>query len=161
MLKSFNIFITCFKGISVFHSSGKYLRSFGKLGSNRGQFDKPYYVHVDRANHVLVSDCSNHRIQVFDSKGVFLNTFGTEGSNLGQLKHPRGITTDKEGFILVADSGNSRIQVFHPGDYSYVTHFGSSGTESGKFRGLEGIAINPKNGDVIICDKENHRVQIL
>lgn len=49
----------------MFHLSGKFLRAFGKLGTNRGQFDKPYYVHVTRENRVLVSDCSNHRVQVF------------------------------------------------------------------------------------------------
>ncbi len=90
-----------------------------------------------------------------------MNSFGAEGSDPGQMKHPRGITTDAEGFILVADSGNSRIQVFRPDTFMYVTHFGGAGTESGRFRGLEGITVNHRNGDVIVCDKENHRVQIL
>lgn len=63
------------------------------------------------------------------------------------------------GFILVADSGNSRIQVIRP-DGSFVCEFGSSGTESGKFKGLEGLTIT-STGDVVVCDKENHRIQIL
>jgi tripartite motif-containing protein 71 len=59
----------------------------------------------------------------------------------------------------VCDSGNSRIQVFRS-DGSYVTHFGSAGTDSGKFKGLEGIVIS-LNGDIIVSDKDNHRIQIL
>ena len=90
-----------------------------------------------------------------------MNNFGSEGEADGEMRHPRGITTDADGFILVADSGNSRIQVFRPDNFLYVTQFGSAGTESGKFRGIEGITVNHKNGDVIVCDKENHRVQIL
>jgi hypothetical protein len=72
--------------VCVFHINGKFMRSFGQmgnilnciifiyalyiafLGSRPGQFDKPYYVHVTSENKVLVSDCSNHRIQIF---GIF------------------------------------------------------------------------------------------
>jgi hypothetical protein len=43
------------------------MRSFGVFGNRPGQFDKPYYVHVTSENKVLVSDCSNHRIQIFGS----------------------------------------------------------------------------------------------
>ena len=155
------------------------MRSFGTLGTRPGQFDKPYYVHVTSENKVLVSDCSNHRIQIFgelffflycklsclkfvyflDPYGTVLNCIGSEGTGPVQFKHPRGIVTDAEGFILVADSGNSRIQVIRP-DGSFVCSFGSAGTDSGKFRGLEGIAI-ASSGDVVVCDKENHRIQIL
>lgn len=56
-------------------------------------------------------------------------------------------------------SGNSRIQVFRPTDYTYVTEFGSAGNENGKFMGIEGIRI-ASNGDIIVCDRENHRIQI-
>ncbi len=52
-------------GICVFHMSGRFLRSFGTHGTRIGQFDKPYYIHITKDNKVLVSDCSNHRIQVF------------------------------------------------------------------------------------------------
>jgi tripartite motif-containing protein 71 len=45
-------------------------------------------------------------------------------------------------------------------DGSFVYEFGSSGTESGKFKGLEGLSIT-SNGDVVVADKENHRIQIL
>ena len=37
--------------------------------------------------------------------------------------------------------------------------FGSAGTENGQFMGIEGIQI-ANNGDIIICDRENHRIQI-
>lgn len=110
-------------------------------------------------------------------------SFGSEGSHQGQFKHPRGISQgrlnkffvqaliviffflysnyskDGEGFILVADSGNSRIQIFRPNDYSYVSEFGSAGSQSGEFMGIEGIQIS-LNGEIIVCDRENHRVQI-
>lgn len=51
------------------------------------------------------------------------------------------------------------MQVFRSTDYSYVTEFGSAGNENGQFMGIEGIEI-ALNGDIIVCDKENHRIQI-
>ncbi len=45
-------------------------------------------------------------------------------------------------------------------DGSFVYEFGSAGTESGKFKGLEGLSIT-SSGDVVVADKENHRIQIL
>lgn len=54
-----------FKGISVFHLSGRFLRAFGTHGTNRGQFDKPCFIHITRDNKILISDSSNHRVQVF------------------------------------------------------------------------------------------------
>ena len=41
-----------------------------------------------------------------------------------------------------------------------MAHFGDHGNDSGRFQGVEGIAVTV-NGDVIICDKENHRIQII
>lgn len=143
----------------MFHFSGRFLRSFGSHGSGDGQFDKPYYIHITRDNKCLVSDSSNHRIQVFDSNGLFLFKFGREGSAPGELKSPRGVTTDTEGFVLVADAGNSRVQVYR-GDGTFVCAFGSAGSEPGRFRGIEALAVVHKTGELIVCDKENNRVQI-
>lgn len=100
-----------------------------------------------------------------DTQGIFLYQFGSEGTAPGQFKHPRGVATDSEGFILVADSGNSRVQVFRS-DGVYVSQFGSPGVDSGKFKGIEGLCLATNNQtnaqtEVIVCDKENHRVQVL
>lgn len=74
------------------------------------------------------------------------------------MKTPRGVTTDSEGFILVADSGNSRVQVFR-GDGTFLAGFGSNGSDPGRFKGIEALGF-AKNGDLIVCDRENNRVQI-
>ena len=37
--------------------------------------------------------------------------------------------------------------------------FGCWGTGDGEFKGLEGIAVHP-NGNIIVCDRENHRIQV-
>jgi hypothetical protein len=55
-------------------------------------------------------------------------------------------------------SGNNRIQVFH-GDGRFYCMFGTYGSGNGQFKGLEGVALLA-NGNVVVSDRENHRVQI-
>lgn len=113
--------------------------------------------------------------------GRVLSSFGTEGSEEGQFKFPRyklnstlptaqhninkllqffhrGVGVDDQGFICVADSGNNRVQIFHP-DGSFLRAFGSWGSGDAEFKGLEGVAIM-SNGNILVCDRENHRVQV-
>lgn len=59
---------------------------------------------------------------------------------------------------MVADSGNNRIQIFHP-DSTFLRAFGCWGCGDGEFKGLEGIAVM-SNGNILVCDRENHRVQV-
>lgn len=86
---------------------------------------------------------------------------------------------DESGFICVADSGNNRIQIFHADGrwdwkeeiavkfillqfsniFSFLRAFGSWGSGEAEFKGLEGVAIMT-NGNILVCDRENHRVQI-
>ena len=101
----------------------------------------------------------------------------------------RGVSVDEKGYIYVADSGNNRIQIFNPdgtflrcfGRWGQVNIFQSSREREsifpcnmvprvlkiiilklqgeGEFKGLEGIAVNSK-GNILVADRENHRVQI-
>lgn len=43
--------------------------------------------------------------------------------------------------------------------YSFLRAFGSWGSGEAEFKGLEGVAIM-SNGNILVCDRENHRVQI-
>ena len=65
---------------------------------------------------------------------------------------------DEQGYIIVADCGNNRIQMFQE-DGTFLRAFGCWGSQDGEFKGLEGVAVMP-NGNILVCDRENHRVQI-
>ena len=51
--------------VSVFHTSGKCVGSFGKRGSGRGGLKYPRGIAVDQDGFVFVCDTDNSRIQVF------------------------------------------------------------------------------------------------
>jgi PKD repeat protein len=59
--------------------------------------------------------------------------------------------------VYVADYNNNRVQKFNP-DGTFVTAWGSLGSENGQFNGPYYIAID-KYGAVYVTDSNNHRVQ--
>ena len=62
-----------------FCSDLTYTSSFGRKGSNNGEFIQPYGISSDREGNVYVADYNNHRIQVFTVDGVYLRQFGKKG----------------------------------------------------------------------------------
>ena len=98
--------------VLIFDKEGKYLRKFGCLGKNSGQFNRPAGVTYLNDDHILVADFENHRIQQFNvHTGNFVKAFGKRGSGEGELFNPVGVCMDGEGRVAVSDNYN-RIQVF-------------------------------------------------
>lgn len=64
--------------VVVFDKSGKYLRSWGRLGNGPGEFSQPHSLVLDSRGRVYVADRNNDRIQMFDGMGRFL----TEWKNI-------------------------------------------------------------------------------
>jgi len=79
----------------------------------------------------------------------------------GQPGVANGLAFDKEqGLLFVADSCNDRVQVFSSDDGSFVTKFGSFGTDKGQFLQPRGIAIDHEHERILVSDTNNHRVQV-
>lgn len=58
--------------IVVFDRSGKFVRTWGKLGTGQGELSQPHSIAIDSRGRVYVADRNNSRIQIFDLKGKFL-----------------------------------------------------------------------------------------
>jgi sugar lactone lactonase YvrE len=71
--------------ISVFSSSGQFLRSFGSPGNGAGNLSGPYGVAVAPDGTVYVADTFNYRLSVFGSDGSFRKSLGwnVNGFNTG------------------------------------------------------------------------------
>ena len=55
-----------------FSAEGKFLLTWGKRGTQPGEFNTPHSVATDSKRRVYVSDRENNRIQIFDPNGKFL-----------------------------------------------------------------------------------------
>lgn len=86
--------------IVKFNRDGKVITSWGKLGSERGEFRTPHGLAFDSQGRLFVADRGNNRIQIFDQDG----TFRLEWRQFGR---PSGIFIDKNDILYAADSESS------------------------------------------------------
>ena len=83
--------------IVKFSKDGKFIKSWGKLGTAPGDFNAPHALAFDSKGRLFVGDRSNNRIQVFDQNGKFILEWK-------QFGRPSGIYIDKGDTMYVADS---------------------------------------------------------
>ena len=138
--------------IQVLNSDLTYSSSFGRKGSNNGEFNLPRDLSTDRNGNVYVADRYNHRIQVFTADGVYLRQFGKKGEGEGELKQPVSIAIDSHNVVYVGERRNDRVSIFST-DGEFIKSFGGPGKCP---FGLAG----DKKGGVYVCDTHNHRIQI-
>jgi len=153
--------------IQVFrYMDGAHLRTIGSRGAGIGQFNLPWGIAFDGAGHIIVCEADGNRVQVLRySDGAHVCTFGSEGSGNGQLNNPSGIAVDGEGNIAVYDGGNHRVQVHRLSDGAYIRTIGSRGSGNGQFGeggfGSYGGVAFDSEGNLVVADFNNHRVQVL
>jgi streptogramin lyase len=83
--------------ISKWSKDGKFIKTWGRTGSRRGELDVPHTIALDSRGRLFVGDRGNNRIQIFDQEGTFLDEWT-------QFGRPSGITITKDDTIYVADS---------------------------------------------------------
>ena len=73
---------------------------------------------------------------------------------------PRGVAVDDEGRLFVVDTSAHIVKVYDvSGDRpEFVYDIGEAGTQEGRFRFPNGIAI--EGNRVYVTDRENGRVQV-
>jgi DNA-binding beta-propeller fold protein YncE len=138
-----------------------FLRAWGTVGNDDGQFALPDGIGVDNAGTVWVADRDNNRVQRFTADGrhrEFKALRRQHRSALpGRLNLPYDVAPDALGNLYVADTHNHRVQEFSPTG-KLIRRWGSLGSGSGQFFQPRGIAVDPF-GNVWVADHENHRVQ--
>ena len=138
-------------------TNGRKIRSFGKYGTERIQFDIPFGVAVTKDGRIVIADCGNHRLQVLTSEGSFIATVGSKGSHPLGFHCPWDVAVDHNGKIYVTEDCNNRVQVLNA-DLTYSHCFGSEGNQPGEFNFPRNLAIDAA-GIVYVADKLNNRVQ--
>jgi streptogramin lyase len=94
--------------IFKFDKTGKLLKSWGKLGTEPGEFDQPHALAMDSKGRLFIGDRNNNRVQIFDQNGRFLDQWL-------QFSRPSGVYIDKNDMIYVADSESMSVSRNHDG----------------------------------------------
>ncbi|MCA9034713.1 MAG: hypothetical protein KDA91_06260 [Planctomycetaceae bacterium] len=109
---------------------------------------------------LAVADTHYHRVVIFDAdeSGAVSYMFGTEGNEDGQFIFPVSIAQDPAGFLYVGEYGEKqRIQKFTV-EGTYVSQFGSHGTDEGQFQ--RPSAIVWRDQKIFAVDAFNNRIQV-
>ena len=83
--------------ITKFDKNGKFIKTFGHLGSGPGELKGPHVLAFDSQGRLFVADRSNSRVAIFDQQGTFLDAWK-------QFGRPSGIWIDRNDILYVADS---------------------------------------------------------
>jgi len=83
--------------IMKFDSNGKFIKSFGHLGSGDGELKGPHVLAFDSQGRLFVADRSNSRVDIFNQDGKFLAAWK-------QFGRPSGIFIDRNDVLYVSDS---------------------------------------------------------
>ena len=87
--------------ISQFTSEGRFIRSWGRMGSGPGEFKTPHAMAFDASGRLYVADRGNNRIQIFDRDFTFVEEWT-------QFGRPSDVQIDANGMLYVADAESSR-----------------------------------------------------
>jgi len=92
--------------ISKFTKDGKFIKSFGNLGSGPVEFRTPHDLAIDAEGRLYVADRGNMRVQILDQDGRFI-------AEWKQFGRPSGIYI-RGDMLYVADSESNGVAP-HPG----------------------------------------------
>lgn len=128
------------------------LKTIGGRGiGEKGVFNFPTNITLDKDGNLYVVDTGNFRIQVFNKEGKYLREFGRIGDTPGSFARPKGIALDSEGNIYVVDSLFQNTQVFDHNE-RLLLFWGSGGKGPGYFGLPAGIAVD-SNDMVYVVDQ--------
>ena len=133
-------------------------RTIGSQGIKQGMFFEPHGIAVTSDEHILVTDCHNHRIQQFTMSGECNKVIGGKGKALLQFMHPRGLDVHPSGKVFVAECTGDCIQVLNQ-DLSYSHRLANVGT-AGHFQYPFDIACDAQ-GVLYVADSWNHCIHKL
>lgn len=97
--------------IEKYESRGQLVSTFGTMGNDEGQLNKPSDIAIDREDNIYVSDFGNPFVQKFDRNGKFILRWGSKGPRDGQFYEVFSVAIDPSGNLLVIDL-SGRLQKF-------------------------------------------------
>ncbi|MCC6445634.1 MAG: hypothetical protein IT210_19535 [Armatimonadetes bacterium] len=102
------------------------------------------------------------RVETLAGTSVAGNGDGAAGA--ATFTNPNGVAVGKDGSIFVADYGGHRIRRIYQGMVSTFAGSGIAGGTDGlgaaaSFNQPYGIALNPWDGSLIVCDFGGHRIR--
>ena len=127
-------------------------------------FSRPHAITIDHEGNVWLVDDTGHQINKMSPDGKYLMQIGdgkeAEAQSGEMFNKPTDVAISKTtGDIFISDGyGNSRVHRLDK-DGNHILSWGTSGTDPGEFNLPHNLALIDDE-EVIVCDRENYRVQV-
>lgn len=138
-------------------STGRLLRSWGE-----GLFIMPHGLTVDHEGNVWLTDVGLHQVFKCSPEGRVLLTLGERakpGDDHAHFNLPTDVAVLRDGSFYVSDGYKNTRVVKFSAEGRFEFEWGGKGKGDGEFNLPHGIAVDAQ-GRVIVCDRENERLQI-
>jgi hypothetical protein len=160
--KAGNIYVTTDtkRGIVVFSSKGKFLRTVGPTRIHALELREENGV-----EHIYAARPSDHEVVklTLDGEQEWAIHFPPEAGIYKDAKgfNPCAVTMAPDGSIFVADGYGANYVLKFDKDRKFVKAFGGKGAEEGKFNTCHGIALDTRQGKplLFVCNRNNNRVE--
>jgi peptidylamidoglycolate lyase len=138
-------------------ASGRLLATWG-----RNLFIMPHGLTVDHEGNLWLTDVGLHQVFKFTPEGKLLLSLGERavpGHDRAHFNLPTDVAVLRDGSFYVSDGyKNTRVMKFSA-EGRFEFEWGTKGQGDGEFNLPHGIAIDAQ-GRVIVCDRENERLQV-
>jgi DNA-binding beta-propeller fold protein YncE len=143
--------------VHKYSPEGKYLFSWGRPGTDPGEFNLPHNIVCDAAGWVYVADRESHRVQIFDGNGHYQaqwnNLHRPCSLFLGKGKCPCCYVGELGPALPVnikAPNIGPRISVLDM-EGKLLSRFGELGEGPGQFYSPHGLAVDSR-GDIYVSE---------
>ena len=134
------------------------VQNLGTTVRSIGGLKWPLDVATNNEGQIVIGEIDAKCVSVLSPEGQKIWSFGGKGET--QFKVPRGITVDRDGRIFVVDNTKNCIQKLSR-DGTCLLSLGKFGHDPLQFYSPIGIAYSHKTDKLYVCDRLNHRIQIL
>jgi peptidylamidoglycolate lyase len=144
--------------ISVFDGpTGRLLATWGE-----NRFIMPHGLTIDHKGNVWLTDVGLHQVFKCTPDGKVLLTLGeagVSGSDHSHFNLPTDVAVLRDGSFYISDGYKNTRVIKFGAEGRFEFEWGTKGQGDGEFNLPHGIAIDSQ-GRVIVCDRENERLQL-
>jgi len=145
-------------GMIVYNSDGSFIKTFGKKsrryhGLNIYQENGQEYIYAAGMNHVTKLDLDGN---------VILKIEGAQQDPANSWAKATAVAVAPNGDIFIADGYGSSVIFKYDKTGTFIKQFGLRGRAEGQFITSHGLTIDardPSNPLLMVCDRENLRLQ--
>ena len=153
--------------IVVFDQAGNFLTSwgYGEFGITPHLVSQSHGIFITPDDKVYLTDSFQHVVRRYDRLGDLERQWGTPGLPgvtfySREYNMPTGVAFAPDGeSYYVSDGYGNRCVHKYSKDGEHLFSWGEAGSGPGQFAVVHNIGVD-KTGRVLVCDRENSRIQI-